>query len=190
MVTEKLAIILGLEKTNLTKSTYFKACGIARSTFIKWQNFYMQDGLKGLKEQHNWTQYSSEIKRQAISVYLNDESSLWDIQIRFGLRSTRRLEDWINELLVHIMSRKTTFEERIRIVEYITVSEHAYSRAATHFNVSYQQVRFWVFKTHANGYIALKDQLGRTKPIEEMTEVERLRLKKRQLKTQIKEQEV
>ncbi|KZU17116.1 transposase [Lactiplantibacillus plantarum] len=47
-----------------------------------------------------------------------------------------------------------------------------------------------MFKTHANGYIALKDQLGRTKPIEEMTEVERLRLKKRQLKTQIKEQEV
>ena len=190
MVTEKLAIILGLEKTNLTKSTCFKACGIARSTFIRCQNFYMQDGLEGLKEQHNWIRYISEIKRQAISAYLNDESSLWDIQIRVGLRSTRRLEDRISELLVHIMSRKITFEERIRIVEYITVSEHAYSRAAKHYNVSYQQIRFWMLKTTTNGYIALKDRLGWTKPIEKMTEVERLRLKKRQLKIQIKEQEV
>ena len=171
MVTEKLAIILGLEKTNLTKSTCFKACGIARSTFIRCQNFYMQDGLEGLKEQHNWIRYISEIKRQAISAYLNDESSLWDIQIRFGLRSTKQLRDWIKKFRyngtnnsltptpsrkqVHIMSRKKTFEERIEIVEYVTVSEHSYSQAAEHFNVSYQQVRSWVLKAKASGYVVV-----------------------------------
>lgn len=48
--TEKLDIILGLKKTNLTKSAYFQACGISRSTFIRWQNFYMVDGLEELKE--------------------------------------------------------------------------------------------------------------------------------------------
>ncbi|WP_249214623.1 helix-turn-helix domain-containing protein [Lactiplantibacillus plantarum] len=48
--TEKLDIILGLKKTDLTKSAYFRACGIPRSTFVRWQNFYMQDGLEGLKE--------------------------------------------------------------------------------------------------------------------------------------------
>lgn len=67
------------------------------------------------------------------------------------------------------MSRKTIFEERIEIVEYVAVSEHSYSQAAEHFNVSYQQARSWVLKAKASGYTALKDH---------------------HVKTQIKEQEV
>ncbi|WP_260200755.1 transposase [Lactiplantibacillus plantarum] len=169
--TEKLDIILGLKKTNLTKSAYFRACGIPRNTFVRWQNFYMQDGLEGLKERHTWTHYSSELKQQAVSAYLHGEGSLRDIQIRFGLRSTKQLRDWIKKFRyngtnnsltptpsrkqVHIMSRKTTFEERIEIVEYVTVSEHSYSQAAEHFNVSYQQVRSWVLKAKASGYVVV-----------------------------------
>nr|WP_191980466.1 helix-turn-helix domain-containing protein [Levilactobacillus namurensis] len=88
------------------------------------------------------------------------------------------------------MSRKTTFEERIEIVEYVTASGRTYSQAAEHFNVSYQQVRSWVLKAKNGGYPALKDRRGRTKSREEMTEVERLRLENRQLKTQLREQEI
>lgn len=88
------------------------------------------------------------------------------------------------------MSRKTTFEERIKIVEYVTAGKHSYSQASEHFNVSYQQVRAWVLKSKDGGYTALKDGRGRTKPVEEMTEVERLKLENRQLKAQLKEQEV
>ncbi|WP_187346134.1 hypothetical protein [Lactiplantibacillus plantarum] len=59
--------------------------------------------------------------------YLNKEGSLIDIQNRFGLRSTKQLQDWVKKFQyngtnnsltatpsrkqVGIMSRKTTFEE-------------------------------------------------------------------------------
>lgn len=88
------------------------------------------------------------------------------------------------------MSRKTTFEERIEIVEYVTAGKHTYVQAAEHFNTSYQQIRSWVLKSKENGYAALKDGRGRTKSIEEMTEVEKLQLENRQLKAKLKEQEV
>jgi len=88
------------------------------------------------------------------------------------------------------MSRKTTFEERIEIVEYVTAGKHTYAQAAEHFDASYQQVRSWVLKSKEAGYVGLKDGRGRTKPVEEMTEIERLKLENRQLKAKLKEQEV
>ncbi|WP_231957311.1 helix-turn-helix domain-containing protein, partial [Lactiplantibacillus argentoratensis] len=48
--TEKLDILLGLAKTNLAQSAYFKSYGIARDTFIRWQRLYTQGGLDGLRE--------------------------------------------------------------------------------------------------------------------------------------------
>ncbi|KRK73107.1 transposase [Levilactobacillus namurensis DSM 19117] len=141
-----------------------------------------------------------------MTAYLNQEGSLDDIRIRFGLRSKSQLRDWIKKFQynganhsltatpsrkqVRIMSRKTTFEERIEIGEYVTASGHTYSQAAEHFNVSYQQVRSWVLKAKSGGYPALKDRRGRTKSREEMTEVKRLKLENRQLKTQLREQEI
>ncbi|EPD24743.1 helix-turn-helix domain-containing protein [Lactiplantibacillus plantarum] len=40
------------------------------------------------------------------------------------------------------MSRKTTFNERVTILEWINKGNHSYSEAAEHFNVSYQQARY------------------------------------------------
>lgn len=138
--------------------------------------------------------------------YLNHEGSLIDISNKFGLRSQTQLRNWIKKFQyngtnksltatpsrkqVRIMSRKTTFEERIEIVEYVTAGKHSYIQASEQFKVSYQQVRSWVLKSKKSGYAALKDGRDRTKPVEEMTEVERLKLENRQLKAKLKEQEV
>ncbi|MCT4491226.1 transposase, partial [Levilactobacillus parabrevis] len=171
-----------------------------------WRELYKRDGLDGLKERHVWTRYSTKTKQQAVEAYLNGKGSLVEISNHFGLRSNTQLRDWIKKFQyngtnkslmatpsrrqVRIMSRKTTFEERIKIVEYVTAGKHSYSQASEHFNVSYQQVRAWVLKSKDGGYTALMDGRGRTKPVEEMTEVERLKLENRQLKAQLKEQEV
>lgn len=203
---DKLAIIKGLACTDLSKTEYFKACRVSERAVACWQKFYAKDGLAGLEERHHWTRYSPEQKQQAVTAYLNGDGSLRDIQHRFGLRSTCQLRDWIKKFQynrtnnsvtamplrkqVRIMGRKTTFEERIEIVEYVTAGGHSYSQAAEHFNVSYQQARSWVLKAEQNGYPALKDRRGRTKPREEMTELERLKLENRQLRTKLKEQGV
>ncbi|WP_260365971.1 helix-turn-helix domain-containing protein, partial [Pediococcus ethanolidurans] len=91
---------------------------------------------------------------------------------------------------VPTMSRKTTFEERIEIVEYVTKDKHSYSEAAEHFQVSYQQARMWVRKAEANGYPALMDNRGHRKQRDELTENEQLKLEIRQLKVQLKEKEI
>lgn len=203
---EKLDILTGLSQTKLNRSKYLEQYGIYDSTIRSWRELYKRDGLDGLKERHIWTRYSAKIKQQAVEAYLNGEGSLVEISNRFGLRSDKQLRDWIKKFQyngtnksltdspsrrqVRIMSRKTTFEERIKIVEYVTAGKHSYSQASEHFNVSYQQVRAWVLKSKGGGYTALKDGRGRTKPVEEMTEVERLKLENRQLKAQLKEQEV
>ncbi|WP_125685034.1 helix-turn-helix domain-containing protein [Levilactobacillus yonginensis] len=203
---EKLDILTGLSQTKLNRSKYLEQYGIYDSTIRSWRELYKRDGLDGLKERHIWTRYSAKTKQQAVEAYLNGEGSLVEISNRFGLRSNTQLHDWIKKFQyngtnksltatpsrrqVRIMSRKTTFEERIEIVEYVTAGKHSYSQASEHFNVSYQQVRAWVLKSKDGGYTALKDGRGRTKPVEEMTEVERLKLENRQLKAQLKEQEV
>lgn len=203
---EKLDILTGLSQTNLTRTKYLERYGIDHSTIRTWKEHYERDGLDGLKERHSWTRYSAKTKQQAVEAYLNGKGSLAEISHRFGVRNRKQLRDWIKKFQynganksltatpsrrqVRIMSRKTTFEERIKIVEYVTAGKHSYSQAAENFNVSYQQVRSWVLKSKNGGYTALKDRRGRTKPVEEMTEVERLKLENRQLKAQLKEQEV
>ncbi len=91
---------------------------------------------------------------------------------------------------VPIMSRKTTFEERIEIVEYVTKHKHSYTEAAEHFQVSYQQARSWVIKAQERGYESLVDKRGHRKPVAELTEVDKLRLENRQLKSQLADKEL
>ncbi|WP_261979154.1 helix-turn-helix domain-containing protein [Lactiplantibacillus plantarum] len=88
------------------------------------------------------------------------------------------------------MSRKTTFEERIEIVEYVTKHKHSYTEAAEYFQVSYQQGRSWVIKAQERGYKALVDKRGHRKPAAELTEVDKLRLENRQLKSQLADKEL
>lgn len=83
------------------------------------------------------------------------------------------------------MSRKTTFEEHIEIVEYVTKHKHSYAEVAEHFHVSSQQARSWVIKAQNEGYETLVDRRGHRKPATELTELDKLRLENCQLKSQL-----
>lgn len=86
--------------------------------------------------------------------------------------------------------RKTSFEERIEIVEYCIEHQRNYHQTAEAFAVSYQQIYSWVKKYEALGVKGLQDKRGRTKPVEEMTEIERLRLENRMLKAENRSHEI
>lgn len=83
------------------------------------------------------------------------------------------------------MSRKTTLEERIEVVEYVTTQKHSYSEAAERYQVSYQQARSWVLKAKDGGYEALSDNRGHHKPQRELTELDKANLRIRQLEDQV-----
>lgn len=73
--------------------------------------------------------------------------------------------------------RKTTFEERIKIVKYTLTHELDYQKAAEEYDMSYSQVYAWVQKYQTRQEEALQDRWGRKKPVEELSEQERLKLR-------------
>jgi len=200
---EKLSILTGLSKAGLSKKDYCRKYGIGLTAFRRWRDLYERDGISGLSEMRHWTRYSEETKLAAVNAYLDGQGGLSTIAQRYGLRSNKQLRDWIqkyqyngtNKLTatptrkVPTMSRKTTFEERVKIVEYTIAHNRDYNGSAAKFQVSYQQVRNWVLKSDKDGFEALIDGRGRTKSETEMTEIERLKLENRQLKAQAKANE-
>lgn len=78
--------------------------------------------------------------------------------------------------------RKTTFEERLEIVNYTIAHEKNYQAAIDKFGDSYQQVYSWVRKFEKNDSQGLVDRRGKgleSKP--NLTEAEKLQLKIKQL---------
>ena len=80
--------------------------------------------------------------------------------------------------------RKTTFDERVEIVQYCIAHDHNYAETAGKYDVSYQQARNYTIKYEAGGVEALQDRRGRAKPQDEMSELERLRAENRLLRAE------
>lgn len=151
-----------------------------------------------------WKKYTKEIKVQAVNDYIAGIDSLMGICKKYGIHSPTQLSRWIlkynghEELKVFgtggysIMTkgRKTTYEERIEIIQYCIEHENNYAETAEKYQVSYQQVYTWVKKYESQGVDALVDRRGRTKPEFEMTELEKLRAENRLLKAENKRHEM
>ena len=148
--------------------------------------------LKGNKK------YSKELKQQAVLDYLAGHGSQNDICKKYGIRSKGKLQTWIKKYNSHeelkssgtggniIMTkgRRTTFDERVEIVQYCIAHNHNYMKTAEHYQVSYQQARNYVVKYETNGVEALKDNRGKRKNPDQMSELEKLRAENRILKAE------
>lgn len=80
--------------------------------------------------------------------------------------------------------RKTTFEERVEIVQYCIAHDRNYAQTAEQYQVSYQQARNYIVKYEAGGVEALRDNHGKRKRPDEMSELEKLRAEVKILKTE------
>ena len=139
--------------------------------------------LKGNKK------YSKELKQQAVLDYLAGYGSQDDICKKYGIRSKDKLQIWIKkyngcEVLkssgtggnnIMTTGRKTTFDERIEIVQYCIAHDHNYAETAEEYQVSYQQARNYTIKYESKGVEALKDNRGKRKSLDSMSELEKLR---------------
>lgn len=200
---EKLPIIEEFKQSKSSYRVFAKTFSIGARTLKHWIDMYERDGLPGLDESRQNKHYSKEFKLRVVLAYLAGEGTLEELTIKFGLRARKQLMDWVSKYnrdktvtaspsrkQVPTMSRKTTFEERIEVVEYVTKDKHSFSEAAEHFQVSYQQARGWVLKAQSGGYEALVDNRGHRKQQNELTETDKLKLEIRQLKTQLKDKEL
>ena len=86
--------------------------------------------------------------------------------------------------------RKTTQAERAEIVAYCIEHNKDCGLTVKTFNVSYQQIYAWVRKYEEGGVNKLKDNRGRTKPMDEMTEVEKLKAEMKILEAKNRQLEI
>lgn len=82
--------------------------------------------------------------------------------------------------------RKITLDEWVEIVKYCIKHNRDYAKAVKKYQVSYRQARNYTVKYESNGVGALRDNRGKRKSEDEMTELERLRAENRILKAEKK----
>ena len=196
-VEEKVAAVQEYLDGRASQSAIADRLGVRSASFQMWIKNYQSMGAAAFNQQGN-KHYSRELKEQAVSDYLAGKGSLQDICKKYKISSTAPLRKRIKKYNGHeelkasgtggavIMTkgRKTTFDERVEIVQYCIAHNHNYAETAEKFKVSYQQARSYTLKYEAGGVDALQDRRGRTKPQEEMSEVERLRAENKILRAE------
>lgn len=166
-----------------------RRANVNKSTFEDWVRKYRVFGPDGLKTNAKNKHYTSELKRMAVTDYIDGIGSMFEICKKYNILDRGILKRWINnynnghkEFKSHnnkgdnIMTtgRKTTYEERIEIVSFCIANANDYNLTANKFNVSYQQVYTWVNKYNKNGLNALVDRRGKNKAFEELSESEKV----------------
>ena len=185
-----------------------KDYGIEASIIRRWGYAYDTFGEDGL-EKHNsdLCNYSSEFKQKVVAEYLEGNVSIQDLTYKHKILAPSTVRLWIKQYNDHeeltdsrkagnyfmvkkIKARKTTLEERIKIVEYCISNSKDYSATAKEFNCSYSQVYSWVNKYGEKGIDGLNDGRGRNKSEDELSELEKLKAEIRILKTEKKRQQM
>ena len=177
-----------------------KRLDITFQAFKQWVNNYEAMGADAFMTCHN-KHYSKAEKEQAVAAYLAGEGSHMDI---CKIHSTTQLRRWIKKyngheelkasgtggLTIMTKGRKTSFEERIEIVEYCIAHDHNYTATAEKYEISYQQARNYTVKYEDGGVDALQDRRGKRKSEDMMSELERLRAEVKLLKAEKKRTEM
>jgi len=154
---------------------------------------------------HKNKKYSNEFRKKAVEAYLRGEGNYRDISRRLGISHHDILREWVLWYNGHkefkerssakgeiymTKGRKTTQEERAEIVAFCIEHNKDYGLTVETYNVSYQQIYAWVRKYEEGGVDKLKDNRGRTKPVEEMTEVEKLKAEMKILEAKNRQLEI
>ena len=185
---EKLYTVHQILDGNESKRSAANRLGVDFASILQWISIYKSDG-EGAFHQKAKKRYSKELKEKAVLDYLNGEGSQREICQKYGIRSKSKLQNWIKKyngheelkpfgtggIVIMTKGRKTSFDERVEIVQYCIAHDRNYAEAAEKYKVSYQQARNYTIKYEAGGVEALKDRRGRSKSPEEMSELEKLR---------------
>ena len=154
---------------------------------------------------HKNKKYSPELRLKAVEDYLSGKGTMKQIREKYGILANKQLINWIKWYNGHrefkerssakgeiymTKGRKTTQEERAEIVAFCIEHNKDYGLTVETYNVSYQQIYAWVRKYEEGGVDKLKDNRGRTKSVEEMTEVEKLKAEMKILEAKNRQLEI
>ena len=179
-----------------------KDIGVSKSELVTWVNKYRTNGPESLMPKLKNSSYTKEFKAKAVEDYLSGSGSLWDICNKYQIPCHSTLQSWIakyndlGELEDYIprpevytkmaYRKKTTQTEREEIVKYCIEHNYDYKNTAAVYDVSYSQVYSWVQKYRENGSEGLRDDRGKRKTEEELSEVEKLQCQNKILEARIR----
>lgn len=161
---------------------------VNKNAVREWLRKYKLEGELGLKHIKKNTYYPDYVKLQAISDYQEGLGSLNQLCSKYNISSNSILRNWIKKYNGHnrvkshnskgdnkmIIGRKTSYEERVKIVSFCIQNNDNYQLTSDKYKVSYQQVYTWTAKYKEGGVEALVDRRGKRKDPEELTETEKL----------------
>ena len=201
---ERIAAVEAYFQGKISRSVVIRKHGIGESTFKRWLVLYQTRGREGLVHQPHNRKYSLALKTQVAQEYLFGQGSLLGLCKKYSISDPHMVSNWVKQYNGHkgfkrpnsgsgiymTKGRATTLEERIEIVRYCIEQGKDYGAAIERYQVSYHQVYAWVRKYEKLGVAGLNDKRGKRKPLEEMTEVERLRAENRMLQAENKRKEM
>ncbi|RGH17555.1 transposase [Ruminococcus sp. AF12-5] len=161
---------------------------VSLASVQQWIRNYESIGANAFTLKRN-KKYSKELKQQAVLDYLagygsqddvcKNTESVQKLSYKSGLKKYNGHEELKSSgtggSIIMTKGRKTTFEERIEIVQYCIAHDRNYAQTAEQYQVSYQQARNYIVKYEAGGVKSLRDNRGKRKSPNEMSELEKLR---------------
>lgn len=198
-IEEKVRAVLDYKSGIRGTSQICNDLNMRKSNLFDWIRKYDKYGEEGLAHRKRNREYSKEFKLMVIQDYFDGKGSTRDLAKKYDLPGHSILLNWIKSYNSHeelkdynpkgdiymTKSRKTTFEERIEIVQYCLDHEKEYKLAVEAFDVSYAQVYQWVKKYLELGEDGLKDNRGKRKEKSQLSELEKLQRENERLKRQL-----
>lgn len=159
------------------------------SSIRRWISNYVSMGEQAFDEKPRNRAYSKAFKLEVIKAYLEGKGSYKTLASNYQITSERLILDWVSKYNRHneikaydpkgsvymAKSRKVSYEEKLEIVKWTIEHNHEYKLAAEKFETAYSQVYNWVRKYNAEGEAGLKDERGKRKPVENLSEIDKLK---------------
>lgn len=196
---DKLFVVNEIILENKSIGQVSREHNILRSTLSDWIRKYKLFGEDGLRPYKQKYVYSEAIKKKAVEEFLFERASKLSIVKKYNISSKAVLLGWITNynkrkalkktgrglstMKSKNPTKKTNTKERIEIVQYTLAHDNDYQAAIEKYGVSYQQIYNWVRKYNTLGIEGLKDKRGRNQPLEELSELDKLRLENKRLKS-------
>lgn len=174
---EKVEILRKYKAGQLTLTQAALAADVDPTSILRWFARYEAEGIDGFLSCHRNRKYSPELKNQVVKDYLSGGGSFVTLCKKYKIKNTCQVYRWVKSYNSHgrfkrrkksggrtmTKCRKTTYEERIAIVEDCLRENKNYTKVALKHNVTYQRLLAWTRKYEAMGEAGLEDRRGKRK---------------------------
>jgi len=181
------------EKGHISFQGISDEIGTTNEVVRQWYLRYKEHGPNALDTSSRNQSYSKEFKLSVVEEYTSGKYSMPDLAAKYNIAYSvvrRWINKWYNGIDIKdydpkgdvytMKSRKTTFEERLEIVQWVIDNNMSYKDAADMFSITYALVYKWTRAYIDKGPEALKYQKRGPKPKSEidesnLTEIEKLK---------------